>query len=83
MVSNIENYNKYKRLIRVMILEGEKDNKLEDVLPYLNSYTSPLESIDDMKKDTLENFLLHYRGGRRIAIKKDSLLGKILLSKVK
>jgi len=36
-----------------------------------------------MKQYTLNNYNLHYQGGRRIAVNKDTLLGKILVSKVK
>ncbi len=83
MTTTTNYYLKYKRELMVMILEGENERELISILQRMNLHADKIYSLEEIIKNTNENFLLHYQGGRRIAVKKDSLLGRILLSKVK
>ncbi len=82
MTAKTNYYTKYKRELMVMILEGEHDDELISTLQRMNLHAEKIYGLDEFKKDTLDNYFLHYQGGRRIAIKKDSLLGKILVKKI-
>jgi len=83
MTTKVNYYTKYKRELMVMILEGEIDDELYPILQRMNLHANKIYGLDEMKQNTNSNYFLHYQGGRRIAIKKDSLLGKILISKAK
>jgi len=82
MTTKVNYYTKYKRELMVMILEGEIDDELYPLLQRMNLHGNKIYGLDEMKQYTLTDYFLHYQGGRRIAIKKDSLLGKILIKKV-
>ena len=81
MITKVNYYTKYKRELMVMILEGEIDDELYPILQRMNLHAHKIYGLDEMKQYTLTDYFLHYQGGR-IAIKKDSLLGKILIKKV-
>ncbi len=82
MTTKVNYYTKYKRELMVMILEGENDDELVSTLQRMNLHAKKIYGLDEIKQNTLTDYFLHYQGGRRIAIKKDSLLGKILIKKV-
>ncbi len=82
-MTTVNYYRKYKRELMVMILENENDDELYPILQRMNLHANKIYGLDEMRKYTTDNFFLHYQGGRIIPIDKTSLLGKILISKVK
>jgi len=82
-MTTVNYYLKYKRELMVMILENENDDELYPILQRMNLHAHKIYGLDEIRQYTLNNYILHYQGGRYIAINKDTLLGKILASKVK
>ena len=82
-MTTVNYYRKYKRELMVMILENENDDELYPVLQRMNLHANKIYGLDEMKKYTIDNYFLHYQGGRIVPVDKTSLLGKILISKVK
>lgn len=77
--NNIKYYIKYKRELQVAILENEDKELLQELLYHVNANAFKIHSLDDIIKDTKENYILHYQASRRIAVRKDSAIGEKLM----
>lgn len=77
----IKYYRKYKRELQSAILEGEDKEYLEELLKYVNAHGFRIHSLEDIVKNTKENYILHYQAGRRLPVLKTSTIGRILSKK--
>lgn len=76
-------YRRYKRELQVAILENEDEEYLTTILQRMNLHAIKIYGLDDMIKNTKDNYILHYQGGRALPIMKSSAIGNKLMKEIK
>ena len=71
------------RELRVAVLEDEQEGYINEILRMVNIHGYKIYSIEEITEKIKAEYLLHYQGSRRIAIRKDSAIGLKLLNEIR